>query len=54
MIANFADDQLFGLRDFAAINGKVHMIFHGTILERYGLRDLIQALAKVRRKKSPR
>jgi glycosyltransferase involved in cell wall biosynthesis len=50
VIANFADDQLFGLRDFAAINGKVHMIFHGTILERYGLRDLIQALAKVRRK----
>ena len=48
--ANFADDQIFTLRPTPAYQGKVKMIFHGTILERYGLRDLVTALARVQRR----
>lgn len=48
VIANFADDEIFRLRPNYDANGQVRMIFHGTILERYGLRTLIEALAKVK------
>jgi glycosyltransferase involved in cell wall biosynthesis len=48
VVANFADDQLFALRDMAPIKGNVHLVFHGTILERYGLGSLIHAYARVR------
>lgn len=48
VIANFADEQLFKLRPQPPVNGKIRMIFHGTILERYGLRNLILALSKIR------
>ena len=47
VIANFADDELFKLRESYSIEGKVRLIFHGTILERYGLRQLMMALSKV-------
>jgi glycosyltransferase involved in cell wall biosynthesis len=50
--ANFADDELFALRSTPELDGTVKMIFHGTILERYGLKDLIEALAKVKRRSS--
>ncbi len=50
VIANFADDRLFKPIAYPAIDGKVRFVFHGTILERYGLRTLVEAVAKVRRK----
>jgi glycosyltransferase involved in cell wall biosynthesis len=49
VVANFADDELFALRDKRPGNGPIKMVFHGTILERYGLRDLVLALAQVKR-----
>jgi glycosyltransferase involved in cell wall biosynthesis len=48
VIANFADDQVFQVRQGYALNGKLRLVFHGTILERYGLGGLLTALSKVR------
>jgi glycosyltransferase involved in cell wall biosynthesis len=50
VIANFADEQMFPLRNPYRINGKIRCVFHGTILERSGLRTLMTALARVRQK----
>jgi len=50
VIANFADDTLFPLRKSFSIEGKIRLVFHGTILERSGLRMLMTALAQVRHK----
>jgi len=48
VIANFADDQIFTLNPGYQADGKLRLIFHGTILERYGLRTLVQALSQVK------
>jgi glycosyltransferase involved in cell wall biosynthesis len=48
VIANFADDELFALQEGAAVDGELRLVFHGTILERYGLRDAMQAVARMR------
>ncbi len=48
VIANFADEELFPVRESYTVEGKLRLVFHGTILERYGFRNLMQALAKVR------
>jgi len=48
VIANFADDQVFTLNPDYKADGELRLIFHGTILERYGLRTLVQALSMVR------
>jgi len=48
VIANFADEQLFRVQERFSVNGKIHAVFHGTILERSGLRNLMLALSKVR------
>ena len=45
VIANFADDELFRLREPIQSDGRLRLAFHGTILERYGLRDAMDALA---------
>jgi glycosyltransferase involved in cell wall biosynthesis len=45
VIANFADDELFTPRSPSQIDGRLRLAFHGTILERYGLRDAMHALA---------
>jgi glycosyltransferase involved in cell wall biosynthesis len=50
VIANFADGELFPLLKSFSINGKIRFVFHGTILERSGLRVLMAALAQVRNK----
>jgi glycosyltransferase involved in cell wall biosynthesis len=50
VIGNFADDQLFPLRTAYSIQGKIRFVFHGTILERSGLRTLMTALEGVRHK----
>jgi len=50
VIANFADDEMFPLRRSFSINGRIRLVFHGTILERSGLRTLMTGLAQVRHK----
>src|SRR5215813_10892429 len=50
VIANFADDELFTPRDRAEIDGRIHLAFHGTILERYGLHNAMRALARMQHK----
>jgi glycosyltransferase involved in cell wall biosynthesis len=47
VVANFADDQLFALREWLPIEGHVRLVFHGTILERYGLGSLVRAYASL-------
>ena len=47
VIANFADQELFPLRKSFSVNHKVRFVFHGTILERSGLRMLMTALTLV-------
>jgi glycosyltransferase involved in cell wall biosynthesis len=48
VIANLADDALFTPCPYPPIDGRIRFVFHGTILERYGLRTLIEAVAHVR------
>jgi glycosyltransferase involved in cell wall biosynthesis len=48
VVANFADDELFQLLPYPPIERKVRFAFHGTILERYGLRTLVDALKMAR------
>jgi glycosyltransferase involved in cell wall biosynthesis len=48
VVANLADDALFTPRPYPPIDGRIRFVFHGTILERYGLRTLIEAVAQVR------
>jgi glycosyltransferase involved in cell wall biosynthesis len=47
VIANFADQELFPLRNSLNNNHKIRFVFHGTILERSGLRMLMTALTQV-------
>jgi len=48
VVANFADDNLFKPLDPPATDGVIRFVFHGTILERNGLRTLVEAVALVR------
>lgn len=48
VIANFADDRLFKPLPPRPVEGRVRFVYHGTILGRYGLRTLVEAVAKVR------
>lgn len=50
VIANFADERLFRRREVYAVEDVIRLVFHGTILERSGLRLLVNALARVQRK----
>jgi glycosyltransferase involved in cell wall biosynthesis len=50
VIANFADDELFPLRKSSPNNNQLRLVFHGTILERYGLRTAMSAISKMRHK----
>jgi len=45
VIANFPDDELFSLRKPPQPDGRLRLVFHGSILERYGLRNAMLALA---------
>jgi glycosyltransferase involved in cell wall biosynthesis len=54
VVPNFADDRLFKTLPYPTIDGRVQCVFHGTILERYGLRTLVKAVAQVRRRDSIR
>jgi glycosyltransferase involved in cell wall biosynthesis len=48
VVANFPDDELFALRKPAQPDGRLRLVFHGTILERCGLRNAMLALAGMR------
>jgi glycosyltransferase involved in cell wall biosynthesis len=50
VIANFADDTVFPARKSFTVNGKIRLVFHGSILERYGLRTMMAGLAQVHHK----
>lgn len=47
VIANFPDNRLFSYRGTYQANGQVRLGFHGTIIERAGIRNLITALSRV-------
>jgi len=47
VIANFPDNDVFTCRPTYRVDGQVRLVFHGTILERSGLRNLIIALSRV-------
>jgi len=48
VIANFADDELFSLQGPRRFDSGIRLVFHGTILERYGLQDVMRGLAGMR------
>ena len=50
VVANFPDENIFQLRKSFSIDGGLRLAFHGTILERSGLRILMMALAKLKHK----
>jgi glycosyltransferase involved in cell wall biosynthesis len=50
VVANFPDDKFFPLRESLLFDGTVRLVFHGTILERAGLRRVLTALSMVRHK----
>jgi glycosyltransferase involved in cell wall biosynthesis len=54
VIANFPDSDLFTSHGTYRLNGQVRLAFHGTILERSGLRNLIIALSRVKQRKKIR
>jgi glycosyltransferase involved in cell wall biosynthesis len=54
VIANFPDSDIFACRTTYRVNGQVRLAFHGTILERAGIRNLIIALSRVQHPKKIR
>jgi glycosyltransferase involved in cell wall biosynthesis len=48
VVANFADEELFTPLPAPPVEGTIRFVFHGSILERYGLRTLVEAVARVR------
>jgi glycosyltransferase involved in cell wall biosynthesis len=48
VVANFADDRLFTPIAYPPVSGRVRFVFHGTILARYGLSTLVDAVSQVR------
>ena len=46
VIANFADDSLFKLKNDYQLNEKIKIIFHGTIAERFGLQDVLKLFSE--------
>jgi glycosyltransferase involved in cell wall biosynthesis len=48
VVGNFPDDKIFTLRAPLPADGRLRLAFHGTVLERYGLRNVMLALARMR------
>ena len=48
VVANFPDDELFALREPGQPADRIRAVFHGSILERYGLRNAMLALSRMR------
>lgn len=47
VIANFADGEVFKPVSYPPLDGVIRFVFHGTIIERYGLRTLLEAVSRV-------
>ncbi len=47
VICNFADQNLFHFNKNYKIGKKIKLIFHGTIAERFGIENVLYALAKI-------
>ena len=54
VITNFPDNELFANRETYHVNGQVRLVFHGTIIERAGIRNLIIALSRVQHREKIR
>ncbi len=50
VISNFPDEGIFALRQEVPMDGTIRLAFHGTILERSGLGQMLIALSRVRRR----
>jgi glycosyltransferase involved in cell wall biosynthesis len=50
VISNFPDNGIFALRQTYEIPDRIRIVFHGTIVERSGLKILVDALALVKKK----
>jgi glycosyltransferase involved in cell wall biosynthesis len=50
VVCNFPDEQIFSLRHDVRLEMPVRLAFHGTILERSGLGQMLAALSQVRHK----
>ena len=48
VVLNVADDRLFRPMAYPPVDGTVRFVFHGSILERYGFRTLLDALTRIR------
>lgn len=48
VVANYPDDELFVLKQSVQPDDRLRLVFHGTILERNGLGNVMQALAGMR------
>jgi len=50
VVSNFPDDAIFQARDHVPCNGQIRLVFHGTILERSGLGQMLVALSRVKQR----
>ena len=52
VVSNFADSKLFNFNKDYKIDDKIKLIFHGTIAERFGIDNVLYALARIRKNSS--
>jgi glycosyltransferase involved in cell wall biosynthesis len=50
VVSNFPDDSMFPPRESVPCNGSIRLVFHGTILERSGLGQMLLALSRITHK----
>ncbi|HSP87682.1 MAG TPA: glycosyltransferase family 4 protein [Ignavibacteriaceae bacterium] len=50
VVTNFADDNIFNITDNFHLNSSIKLIYHGTIAERFGFEEVVQALNKTNNK----
>lgn len=48
VIANFPDEGIFPIQTYPDIAGDIRMIYYGSIARRFGLDDVLEAIARVR------
>lgn len=47
VIMNLADEQKFKFLENYSLNGKIHLVYYGTIAERFGLQHIIEIFKKI-------
>ena len=48
VIANFPDERIFPILPYPDVSSDIRMIYYGSIAERFGLLDVLEAIARVR------